>query len=1039
MSSFEPVHNAFQRLSSQHPEAIAVRSAETSVTYGGLAKKVHLVTIGLQTRGVGKGCRVVVLLNRSADLVVTILSVLKAGGVFIPLDPTHPPHRNLFIMKRAGLSLIITEPQLSETWGCYEDMCCSVGDLITVHSDCCHAVAIDPLDPAYIIYTSGTTGDPKGVVIPHRSLNNYICWAQDTYVKDEPPILPLYSSVAVDMTLTSLFLPLVSGGEVVLYPSESSMQALFDVCDDDRVNTLKLTPSQLWLYLARPRLSHRLHCLIVGGEILPKKLALKAIEQLGQDLVLINEYGPTEATVGCVAHTFDPHEDTDEMVPIGRPITGMQAYVLDKELAPVKEGKRGEICLVGDSLAVGYLGAPTLTRHRFVRNPLAPAEIMYRTGDVGQVLPSGNLTFLGRCDGQVKFNGYRIELEGLRSLIGRHPQVEDSMVLLQETSDGMSALVAYVVAHEGTTTSELRQLLEKLIPLENVPQHFVILPRLPIGVGGKLDKNALPSLNAILDQRDELLNDVVPPRNPVEEKMIAIWCEALGLANVGVKDDFFELGGHSLLAHTIIVRIRETFNVDLNMRSIAENRTISAIAHQVTKAQDQAPVNTVTKPGLDVNTVVQPIGVDVSSGQQSDEENLVLAESAVAVDRVVGDFYSRFPWPWNSSKFEMPADPDFEITLINQELGDLGHTILSTAPSIWVAGCGTNQALMSALRFPKAQVLGTDLSTSSLDICKHNASEVGVENLTLSCESINDATYKESFDFIICTGVIHHTFDPSQSLASLARALKRDGVIELLVYNRFHRTITSAFQKSVRLLTRDLGTDDLAIAKHLASGLSVDNRLSEFVARHRDWEESDFADLLINPVEHSFTVDSLAAMADKCGLELVRPCTSLYAKFRAETLDWEMSFDDPELQRVYNAMPDTDRWRVSNLLLHEKSPMLWFYLRRKDAIWHRKTEQELAQEMLETHFVKARTQQKVFLRDKDGVFQASSRPLEYPAAAPDASVLSIYEQFELDRPRLMADVLAELELPTTFEALHAIRQKLMIPAFPYLQAVPERN
>jgi SAM-dependent methyltransferase len=350
-----------------------------------------------------------------------------------------------------------------------------------------------------------------------------------------------------------------------------------------------------------------------------------------------------------------------------------------------------------------------------------------------------------------------------------------------------------------------------------------------------------------------------------------------------------------------------------------------------------------------------------------------------------------------------------------------------------VAGCGTNQALLTALRFPRAHVVGTDLSTASLDICQKNAAEVGVTNLELRRESINEATYEGAFDFILCTGVIHHTYDPAAALARLAGALKRDGVMEILVYNRFHRTITSAFQKAIRILTRDLGADDLAVAKRLAAGLSVDNRLAQFVGRHRDWEESDFADLLINPVEHSFTVDSLAAMADRCGLELVRPCISLYAKFRAETLDWEMHFEDPELQRVHDALPDVDRWRVSNLLLHEKSPMLWFYLRRKDATWPRKTERELAEEFLRTRFVRTGTQQQVFLRDRDGVFRPSQRPVPYPAAAPDPSVRSIYQRFE--SPRRVGEVFAELGIAPSFAAAHEARQKLTIPAFPYLKAV----
>jgi hypothetical protein len=209
--------------------------------------------------------------------------------------------------------------------------------------------------------------------------------------------------------------------------------------------------------------------------------------------------------------------------------------------------------------------------------------------------------------------------------------------------------------------------------------------------------------------------------------------------------------------------------------------------------------------------------------------------------------------------------------------------------------------------------------------------------------------------------------------------------------------------------------------------------MARFISRHRDWEESDFADLLINPVEHSYTVDSLSEMANGCNLELVRPCVSLYAKYRAESIFWEMSYADPDIQRVYDSMPDLDRWRVSNLLMHEKSPMLWFYLRRQDARAPRKSERELNDEFLRTTFERATTQQKSYIRGQDGHFRLSPRSIAHPASAPEDSVRAIFERF--DRGRVMGEVFAELGIPPHFSTVQRARLQLTTPAFPYLRAV----
>ncbi|MCP3140362.1 amino acid adenylation domain-containing protein [Pyxidicoccus xibeiensis] len=1037
----EPVHRLFQRQAARTPGAVAVESGSERLTYEELSGRVRDLAFMLRQQGAGQGSRVGILLHPSIDLVIAVLGCLEAGAAYVPLEPLRPSGYTKFVIENAGVSLVLTQPSVSERLQGLPVRCISPTGLDRAPPEA-QAADVSPEAAAYVIYTSGTTGQPKGVLVSHRALASYVDWARTLYVGAEPATFPLYSSLAFDLTVTSLFVPLLSGGKLIAYPGSSAGAGLMEALEDNRVDSVKLTPAHLSLLVTRKHAGSKVRRLIVGGESLETRLALQALESLGPQVEVFNEYGPTEATVGCIVHRFDPHSDVQAFVPIGRPAPNARAYVLDERLAPVGEGVTGELYLGGDCLAQGYLGNPEATRERFLPSPFLEGERVYRTGDLARWLSGDLLAFEGRNDTQVKFNGHRVELEGLRSLLNRHPSVRDSVVLLG-TDAGASALIAYYASEQALDAPALWSFLGTMLSQELLPQYFVHLPRLPLTPNGKVDTKALPRLDEVKGRMRSLS---APPRTPTETELAAIWRKSLGLAEVGVDDDFFEIGGHSLLANQIILRIREALGVDLNMRSIFENRTVAALARSIEETRARSEIRVATDagtggeplprfiPGPDTAREAKPTPGAVS--KKSDEENLVQAESITSVDEKVGEFYSRFPWPWNSSKFDTLQDPDFERTLVSQEVGDFTHTAVPREANIWVAGCGTNQALLTALLFPNAKVLGTDLSTKSIEICASNARDLGVKNLELKLESINDAPYVEQFDFIVCTGVIHHTYEPAHALGRLSRALKRDGLMELLVYNRFHRTITSAFQKAIRLMTQGLSSNDYAIAKRLAAGFAVDNTMARFISRHRDWEESDFADLLINPVEHSYTVDSLADLAGGCNLDLVRPCISLYAKYRAESIFWEMSFADADIQRVYDAMPDLDRWRVSNLLMHEKSPMLWFYLRRQDSRLPRKSEQQLNEAFLQTTFERATTMQQSYIRGQDGRFRLSPKSIAHPASAPEHSVKALYERFE--QRRVMGEVFAELGLQRDFGTVQRARVQLTTPAFPYLRAVGSR-
>ena len=421
---------------------------------------------------------------------------------------------------------------------------------------------------------------------------------------------------------------------------------------------------------------------------------------------------------------------------------------------------------------------------------------------------------------------------------------------------------------------------------------------------------------------------------------------------------------------------------------------------------------------------------------KSDDHNLLLVESIKSVDQLNAKFYGRFPYPWTPVKFDYLQDPYFETRMLNQELGEWGYGLVPRHPRIWVAGCGTNQAVFTALRFPKATVVGSDVSSTSLNRCADTARQLGITNLELKEESINQVGYIDQFNYVICTGVIHHNADPQNSLRKLAGALKTTGILELMVYNRFHWTIPAAFQKAVRILgrgTQELNfEEELTIARNLLGELPKDNLLGILSNNHSDCPESMLADELLQPVLYSYTVESLEEMAATCNLEILLPCINQFDKTDRK-FSWNMEFKEPRLKEAYDSLPDTRRWHVSNLLLREKSAQLWFYLQRKDSGRPRKSERQVCEEFLNTRFVRTATTQKGFIRGSDGTHKPLANSLNFPIAPVESSVRKLYEA--VDGKRNMREVFEQAEMETTFQNVNRARLTLSTPAFPYIQAV----
>lgn len=419
----------------------------------------------------------------------------------------------------------------------------------------------------------------------------------------------------------------------------------------------------------------------------------------------------------------------------------------------------------------------------------------------------------------------------------------------------------------------------------------------------------------------------------------------------------------------------------------------------------------------------------------NDEDNIGFARSIDSTDSLNARFYGRFQFPWTPSAFDAATDPEFETVMLNQSLGSWDHSLVPANPKIWVAGCGTNQGIFTALRFPNATILGTDLSPASLETSTDTARQLGLQNVEFRQQSINHFESENEFDYVICTGVIHHNADPQVPLTRLSRALKTGGILELMVYNRYHRIETTAFQKAVRILagtsTEANFESEMQVAQEIIAGFNLPNRMVKFLESYKDCPEAKLADSLLQPVEYSFTVQSLESLIASCNLELLVPCINQFDVASRNYL-WNLEFDDNRLQTSYDALSDVDRWTISNYLMLEKSPMLWFYLQRLDSDRPRKSEKQLCEEFVELKFRKSSTKKKVFIRSDDGSYVLSDRLRPYPGMHIDNLCSKILASMNSQSSTRLRDVLDGLEVENRFSLINKLRLLLTTNAFPFL-------
>ncbi|MBV9924425.1 MAG: amino acid adenylation domain-containing protein [Acidobacteria bacterium] len=641
------VHQLFEEQVERTPTRIAAVHRGGRLTYRELNLRADRLARHLRRLGAGPGTHICVLLPRSMGTLIALFAVLKTGAAYVALDPAHPPHRSAFVINDSQSQFVLTHRRLADglpPHGARVVCLDEAGAAVETEGREDMTGSAVPQDLAYVIYTSGSTGQPKGVKIQHRALVNYVWWAREVYLRGEQLSFPLYSSLAFDLTVTSIFVPLVTGGRVLVYDSEESSAALEEVVTDNQVEVLKLTPSHLALLAERDNRGSRIKRLIVGGEALSTALARRILHSFGGGVEIFNEYGPTEATVGCTLYRFDATRADRAFVPIGRPAANTQVYVLDEQLNPVAENVVGELYIAGDGLAAGYLNRPELTNAKFIANPFRQGEKMYRSGDRGRWLPEGELDFVGRGDEQVKFHGYRVELNEIRSAINRHPQIRDSVVTVGRDEGGNQVMVAYYAARRELASGELRQFLATSVIAETLPNFFVHLRRLPLTLNGKVNHAALPPARVVREQGGRGLAETL---TPVEEVLAGIWAEVLRLERVGRHDNFFELGGHSLLGAQVVSRVREAFGVPVPLRSLFDSPTVASLGEQV---------------GRLLGTRLPSAGLPIKRLPQADSYPLSFAQSRM----------------WFLSRVE-PSSPFYNIPAVVRLEGQLNTEALTRA------------------------------------------------------------------------------------------------------------------------------------------------------------------------------------------------------------------------------------------------------------------------------------------------------------------------------------------------------------------------
>ena len=586
------IHEAFEQQVVRSPDSTALLFKGKKFSYQQVNEDANRLAHHLIKRGLQPGALVGIALQRSVEMVVALLAVLKAGAAYVPLDPSYPIERLTFMLQDSGVWGVVTisdikeklRHQMSNVVAADAD-----GELVGTEPANNPASSRDSGQRAYIIYTSGSSGTPKGVEGTHRAAVNRFAWMWRTYPFQAGEVCCHKTNLGFVDSVWEIFGPLLAGIPSVIIPQEvvRDPEELLRTLALHRVTRIVLVPSLLRTLLDQaPDLRQRVPKLKMwscSGEVLPADLAKRFLASL-PEATLLNIYGSSEVAADVTCHQVTERDGTDS-VPIGRPISNTQIYLVDAALRPMPIGVRGQIVVGGDGLAAGDWNRPELTAVRFVRNPLAPSRSprLYCTGDLGRYRANGDIEYLGRADSQVKLRGMRIELREIEAVLASHPLVREAVIGLHGEGE-QEKLAAYLVPRNGQPPEvrELRRFLRSKLPEHMAPASYWLLERLPLLPSGKVNRKAL-ALGGATPLTDQ--GKLVLPSSDVERKLASIWQELLEVEQVGVDQNFFELGGHSLLVLQMIARIRNAFETELPVRSVFEKPTIAALTDELQKAQ----------------------------------------------------------------------------------------------------------------------------------------------------------------------------------------------------------------------------------------------------------------------------------------------------------------------------------------------------------------------------------------------------------------------------------------------------------------------
>jgi amino acid adenylation domain-containing protein len=628
------IHRLFEEQVERYPDNLAVagvgfdadegetkNSRIASMNYTQLNRRAVVLKRILQSKSVTPGSVVGLMVEHSIEMAAAIIGIFKAGASYLPIDPDYPVQRIAYMLRDSNAAAVVTTGEANSIGEKLEQWQGEVIPLDLTHglpgSDEPEQTTDSeqtPDSPAYVIYTSGTTGRPKGVLLTHRNLVNYSCWfKKKTGLTAEDRSL-LTSSYAFDLGYTSIYPPLLTGAAVHIVARETYLMPgrLLKYAAENRVSYLKITPSLLSVIVQHPEFTEEncrnLRFLVVGGE----PINLEAVEKarsINPNLDVINHYGPTEATIGCIARyiDFSSWEEYAANPTIGGPIDNMKAFILDRYNRLLPVGVPGHLCVVGDGLAGGYLNRPELTSEKFIEpgrglgtlnektetfsvpsvSSVSSVDRLYKTGDQARWLPDGNIEFLGRIDTQVKIRGFRIEVSEIEKTLTDQPDIEEAVVLALDGENNEKYLCAYLVAQTEVPVSQLRGHLEKSVPGYMIPSYFIYTEKIPLTPNGKVDKRALKALGGEGTGAAAAEVEYVAPETGLEKTIAAIWQEVLQLENVGIHANFFELGGNSLKIIQVNTKLNEALKKEIPVMTLFEHTTIHALAEHLRKDNEE--------------------------------------------------------------------------------------------------------------------------------------------------------------------------------------------------------------------------------------------------------------------------------------------------------------------------------------------------------------------------------------------------------------------------------------------------------------------